>query len=713
MTAISILLKASVVFSVAAGIHAIFRSRMSAAGRHLLWTFVVIALLLLPILSAVLPPWPVFISLPGGAAQRAMELPSIISSIQNRGFMPAASARVQLPSGSTGLRPDRSTTFTLVYVVGFLLVMIRLLVDELRILRIRRRSTQISDPEWTNLTVECAAQIGLHHPVALLRDTENSMPMACGIRRRTIVVPAAADTWSTDRRRAVLLHEMAHLIRRDCLTQTLAAGACMIYWMHPATWWVARRLRIERELACDDRVISGGTNAGDYADHLLEVAYGLSSGHFAAIAVSMAGSGQLEGRLRALLDAARNRRIPRLRTYVVGTAFVLALLVPLAAVTMSGRILSSSRRTTSTAATLFTRTVQSFSLPAADAPGTWEIRSTGFPGVVQVQIREGRNSHGTTMALSDIAQYVKDLPAGFPQVDGPVKFEVPLEAGTFNVEGVVRSGVGAGTYTFVPDPKFGNELASRGFARPSAAEQRLLAKAMIGPRFLDELAAEGYTQPANLGDLLQAAGSGVSLMYVQSMAKLGYRLGKLDNLIDMRRHGISSDFIQELADEGLRLSADDLLRARMSGIDGEYVRDLARLGYSALSLDELVELRHHGIDPQYVQGLNESGYSNLSMDDLIELRGHGVDPNYIQGLASLGYAKLSLNRLVELRGHGVDPDYIHSLQDVGYKNLQTEDFVNLRQHGVSSDQAERANARAGRKLTVDELTALASRGWRD
>src|SRR6185369_5567381 len=109
-----------------------------------------------------------------------------------------------------------------------------------------------------------------------------------GTLRPKILLPAEARTWTDERRRIVLLHELAHVARRDSLGRAAATIVCALYWFHPASWYAARRMRLEQEHACDDLVLSLGAKAHAYARDLLEVA---GSPRRRSSARFMAGSG--------------------------------------------------------------------------------------------------------------------------------------------------------------------------------------------------------------------------------------------------------------------------------------------------------------------------------------------------------------------------------------------------------------------------------------
>ncbi len=114
------------------------------------------------------------------------------------------------------------------------------------------------DSEWKSLVDSCARGAGSVHTSPPPPCTSAGDADGVGLRRPAVLVSDDAETWSEDRRRAVMLHELAHVRRRDSLTQTLASLATALYWPHPGVWWAARRLQVEREFACDDCVLRAG-----------------------------------------------------------------------------------------------------------------------------------------------------------------------------------------------------------------------------------------------------------------------------------------------------------------------------------------------------------------------------------------------------------------------------------------------------------------------
>ena len=336
MIIIAILVKATAVLTVAMLAYVLAARRASAATRHLLWTLAILGLLVLPVLVAAVPGW-VRLDLTAPAAAVATAPIAPLARFATDLMPDAAMLPPGDVTGSSSARPVAwLSVAAFVYVLGIVVLLVRLVAQRWSIARLTRRAAVVTDDIWTGLVADSARRLGVRHSVTVRRSLDHTMPMAVGTQRPSILIPAEADEWSDDRRRAVVLHELAHVARHDCLVQTLAAIATAIYWAHPGVWWVARRLRIERELACDDRVLLAGAPARDYAGHLLEIAYALKSDVAPALAVTMAAPNHLEDRLRALLDDERPRHPPRLRSRVAAFAVMSVVVVTFAGVTIDG-----------------------------------------------------------------------------------------------------------------------------------------------------------------------------------------------------------------------------------------------------------------------------------------------------------------------------------------------------------------------------------------
>lgn len=155
--------------------------------------------------------------------------------------------------------------------------------------------------------------------------------MIWGVFKPVVILPSQWRQWLTESRRLVLLHELAHVKRLDVVYQCVARLACALFWFHPLVWYALRRLRIERELACDDCVLMAGERPSSYAKQLLDIAREYQSLALPP-AVAMAQRSGLEQRVRALLDKARSHLPISPRTAQVLLLGVLVTVTLLAAV---------------------------------------------------------------------------------------------------------------------------------------------------------------------------------------------------------------------------------------------------------------------------------------------------------------------------------------------------------------------------------------------
>jgi beta-lactamase regulating signal transducer with metallopeptidase domain len=707
-----ILIKATLLLAAAALVDVLLRRRGSAATRHLVWTIAIVGLLALPIASISLPQWTVRIPVvrPDAAAVvvNAVSIPIARVAVSSEGLSRVTEV-VSHGNGRIDPQPALSwfLLITALYAAGVSLLLGRLAIEPFVLRRLARAACEVTDPEWTETIDQASVQLQITRRVRLLRTAREIMPLTFGTLAPVILLPASSDDWPPDRQRAVLLHELAHIARHDCLVQRLAAVACALYWPHPGVWWAARRLRVERELACDDRVLASGAGAREYAGHLLELAHSLGSAPAPATALGMARPKQLESRLLAVLDVARNRTAIHPRGRTLALAIAIVVLIPLAAVHAA---LVAPDAALMAFPTPMSVQSQSGAPALQDLTGSWELRLSREPGMAQVTIRTEHGNHSRSIRIDQLPGIsVEQISAASTTIRLPIR----REAGTFNVDGVCHNGVCGGTFAFEPSQAFAAELAKRGLERPTPRQQMELALADVGVAYLDALEKAGYAKP-DLAQVVRAAQHGVDAGYLREMTSLGYRAGTLEALIRLRDHGVDPDYVKGMRESGYRVdSPEELVRLRDHGIDPEYVRGMATSGFPKLTIDQLLDARNHGIDPEYISGLASLGYKNLSLDDLLQARNHGVDPSYIREMSELGYKNQSVDALIKMRNHGVDPQYVKEMAELGYKSLPADDMIRLRDHGVDATYIRRVQQKGLGHLSVDELIYRRDRGMDD
>lgn len=335
-----LLFKATLILVFALGITVVMQ-KASAGARHLVWLVTLGTLLIVPAI-AVWSPLRLEI-LPPATAQSAPKLSEVGAPVVPSALVEDAAQ----PAPATSYTTDDFRERSAINIAGFegvsllfaiwgavvILIATWLAWGAIAVRRIVRRAHPLDTQDWLTPLWEIADRLELDEPPRLLGSNDAKMPFACGFITPTIVLPANCEEWTADRRMAVLLHELAHVKRRDLIGHTLGRLACAVYWFHPLVWTAAKQLRNESERACDDLALSCGAKASDYAEHLLDIVTSVRHDATPAVALAMARRKDFEGRMLAILDPELRHSTPNRRQSVAlaGSLALIAIAVGAAA----------------------------------------------------------------------------------------------------------------------------------------------------------------------------------------------------------------------------------------------------------------------------------------------------------------------------------------------------------------------------------------------
>jgi beta-lactamase regulating signal transducer with metallopeptidase domain len=230
-----------------------------------------------------------------------------------------------------------------VWAAGVLVLALRMIGGAWWIRGLRRSSARLPE-RWTPVVASAMKQAGLTVPVPVRRSPRVDVPLVCGWLSPVVIVPERLlRTCPESELEALLVHELSHVRRHDVLVGWLQAGVETLLFFHPGAWWISRRIRRERELSTDDRVVGVGVSPRTYAEALTRVAEQAATLRPArGIALTPAASdGALLHRIRRVVLPAHEEPVHRASLLA---ATLTLLVVPLLATACS----SSSRAGTRT-----------------------------------------------------------------------------------------------------------------------------------------------------------------------------------------------------------------------------------------------------------------------------------------------------------------------------------------------------------------------------
>jgi beta-lactamase regulating signal transducer with metallopeptidase domain len=169
--------------------------------------------------------------------------------------------------------------------------------------------------------------------------------------------------------------------------------------------------------------------------------------------------------------------------------------------------------------------------------------------------------------------------------------------------------------------------------------------------------------------------------YLDQMAQAGFQNLTADQMIAMKIHGVTADFIAEIKSLGWSPTPDQMVAFRIHGVDAATVKELRALGYT-LTPDQAVALRVHRVSSAYANEWKQQGLKGLTLDNLVALKIHGADPAQLGDLKKLGFSDLSADDLVSLRVSGVTADFIREAQKYGFRDLRLQQIIQLKRLGI-------------------------------
>jgi beta-lactamase regulating signal transducer with metallopeptidase domain len=235
------LLEGTIIAAIA-GLATYFARRQSSGTRFVLWFSALMAIAVSPVLS--LLPRSVGVAQLGGVSRAAITLPGSLAV-----YLFALWAAV----------------------AAFLLIRVGTGLWRLRVLR---KSFVPLDPAGLDPRIrETLQRDSWTKSISLCVSEHVQVPAAIGLAKPVVILPGwIVDELSATELNQLLLHELAHLRRRDDWTNLLQQLVKALFFFHPAVWWIEQRISLEREMACDDAVLAETASPRAYAECLQHMA---------------------------------------------------------------------------------------------------------------------------------------------------------------------------------------------------------------------------------------------------------------------------------------------------------------------------------------------------------------------------------------------------------------------------------------------------------
>jgi beta-lactamase regulating signal transducer with metallopeptidase domain len=689
--------------------------RQSANARYLASCGAMIALLVLLVATAARSYDPGAASAPAFPATISMHAATLLDTTADLSLLGGTDTPTtgQLFARAVTVAAPWLPLIVLVWATGVLLLSVRLLFGWIRAHELARRNAVPAGRDWQRAAARLADALGLRRGVELLESAAVEVPTVIGFLRPVILLPMATlSGLSTDQIEMILAHELAHIRRHDFLINLLQAVVETLLFYHPAVWWISHRARVEREHCCDDMAVAVCGNALQYARALTRLEEMRVDPVHAFIA---ANGGSLMTRIRRLIGE-RGESTTGPSRWAAGAALLAVLLALLAAPSiplLADRQHADNPPPAPAAKAAHSEvTVQVQKVDSSDDPteaepsGQSDTEADDAPSMITIdsdtpEPPEPPEPPAAAPSATCPTPAVPPVPAVAPfrgRVPRPAMAPMAVVAPRIavsvaprmmavvapNVRAIVEGVVG-GVTGGVTGGVIGGIEGPIDFALDAASDDHDDDKdSEHHGKHKSRMIGSG--DKLSVDELIWMRASGVTPEYIQQMRNAG--LGELTygDVIGMRANGVTPEYLAEMRKAGFEVkSARMVIGMHANGVTPEYVRGMREAGVDVKETKEIVALRANGVTPEWIASMKHAGLTGLSARELMSLRANGVDAHYITAMNEAGYKNLSMRDLVSLKATGVSPAFIKAMADAGYTNLSVHDLIRLAASGVNSE----------------------------
>lgn len=159
-----------------------------------------------------------------------------------------------------------------IWIVGAILFSLKFVLSYGYIKYIKSTAKELLDPSVQKLLATTKTNIGIKKAVKFFESAKINVPMVLGHAKPVILFPIGMVTMLTTKEiEAIIAHELFHIKRNDYLVNLALTSIEIIYFFHPAMWWISANIKAERENCCDDAAINYNIDSVTYAKVLVKL----------------------------------------------------------------------------------------------------------------------------------------------------------------------------------------------------------------------------------------------------------------------------------------------------------------------------------------------------------------------------------------------------------------------------------------------------------